>query len=91
MQSHHLVLLLSQLALDLALAGPIVTAGTIFSYMMQLSSFQRSNFGIYTCTTTIRPQPTVVFLRGIDMLSDTLNIKHSMMTLFDFFTNIVNK
>ena len=59
----------------LALAGPVVTAGTIFTYTIQLNSFQVNDFGNYTCTVTIRPQPTSAYLRGEDVLSDTLNLK----------------
>ena len=59
----------------LTLDGPIVTAGTIFTYAMQLNSFQINDFGNYTCIAIIRPQPTSAYLMGADVLSDTLNLK----------------
>ena len=55
-----------------------LVTGTTFIYTTQLNSFQRSDFGSYTCTATIRPQPTSVMpvnLTGVDVLSDTLTIK----------------
>ena len=65
----------------LTLAGPIVTAGTIFTYTTQLNSFQMSDFGNYTCTATVRPRQTSTYLVGVDILSDTLNIKPCMFTM----------
>ena len=65
---------LSRDGTQLALTGPTVT-GTTFTYAFQLNSFQRSDFGNYTCTATIRPQPTSAYLTGDDILSATLNIK----------------
>ena len=65
----------------LALAGPVVTAGTIFTYTMQLNLFRMNDFGKYTCTATVRPQPTSAYLRGTDVLSDTLNIKPCTFTM----------
>ena len=64
----------------LALTGPIVT-GTTFTFTTELNSFQRSDFGNYTCTATIRPQSTSVYLTGIDVLSETLNIEPGMFIL----------
>ena len=60
---------------SLALTGQIVTAGTVFTYTTQLNPFQMSDFGNYTCSATIEPQPTSVYLRGVHVVSDTLNIK----------------
>ena len=65
----------------LALADPIVTAGMIFTYATQLNSFQINDFGNYTCIATIRPQPTSPYLRGADVLSDTLNLKPCKLVL----------
>ena len=72
-----LVRVIAQLSRDetqLAVAGPVVT-GTTFTYTAQLNSFQRSDFGNYTCTVTIKPQPSSTYLTGTDVLSDTLIIK----------------
>ena len=60
---------------SLALTGQIVTAGTVFTYTTQLNPFQNSDFGNYTCSATIEPQPTSIYLRGAHVVSDTLNIK----------------
>ena len=58
----------------LALAGPIVT-GTTFTYTARVNVFGRSDYGNYTCTATVRPQPSSTYLIGVDVLSDTLSIK----------------
>ena len=58
----------------LALEGPRVSDTTI-TYTAQLNSFQRSNFGNYTCSATIRPQPSSTYVTGIDALSDMIIIK----------------
>ena len=65
---------LSKDGTELALAGPRVS-DTIFNYTAQLNSFGRSDFGNYTCTATIRPEPSSTYITGIDTLSDTINIK----------------
>ena len=57
----------------LALNGPIVT-GTTFTYAARVNSFGRSNYGNYTCTATVRPQPSLTYLIGREVLSDTLSI-----------------
>ena len=49
--------------------------GTTFTYTTQLSSFGRSDSGNYTCTTTISPQPTAVYLTGNEILSSHINIR----------------
>ena len=50
-----------------------------FTYTTQLNSFGRSDFGNYTCSATIRPQPTAVYLTGNEtLLSNTINIKACM-------------
>ena len=57
-----------------ALAGPIVT-GTTIIYTARVNVFGRSDYGNYTCTATVRPQPSSTYLIGVDVLSDTLSIK----------------
>ena len=57
----------------LSLSNPMVS-GTTFTYATQLNSFERSDSGSYTCTTTIRPQPTATYLTGVGMLSNTIRI-----------------
>ena len=62
--------------------GPVVTAGTNFIYTIQLNPFQSSDFGNYTCSATIEPQPTSVYLSGVyHIMSDTLNIKPGTFTI----------
>ena len=56
------------------LTGPTVT-GTTFTYVTQLKSFQQSDFGNYTCTATVRPSLSSMYLTGIDVLSNTFSIK----------------
>ena len=58
----------------LALTGPNVS-DTTFAYTAQLNSFQRSDFGDYTFTATISPQPSSAYITGNNTLSDTLSIK----------------
>lgn len=48
----------------LALIGPAVT-GTPFTYTTKLNSFGRSDSGNYTCTATVRPQPTSIWIHGL--------------------------
>ena len=66
----------AQLFMDgnqLDLTGPIVT-GTIFTYTALLKSFQESDFGSYTCTATVKPHASLIYLTGMDVLSDSLSI-----------------
>ena len=65
---------LSRNGTPLPLVGPIVT-GTTFTYTTQLRYFRQSDFGNYTCTAIIRPQPSSTYLTGIEVQSNTLNIK----------------
>ena len=65
---------LSRNGTQLAVVGSTVTDKT-FIYTAQLTSFQRTDFGDYTCTATVRPQPTSAYLTGGDVLSDTVTIK----------------
>ena len=61
--------------------GPIVN-GTTFIYTTRLNSFQRSDYGSYNCTATVRPRPTSIYLTGIEVLSNTLAIipgKHALL------------
>ena len=63
----------------LALDGPRVSDTTI-TYTAHLNSFQRSDFGNYTCLATIRPQPSSTYITGIDALSDMIVIKPGKKT-----------
>ena len=65
---------LSRNGTPLPLTGPTVT-GTTFTYVTHLRSFQQRDFGNYTCTATVTPSPSSTYLTGIDVLSNTLNIK----------------
>ena len=65
---------LSKDGTPLALDEPRVR-DTAITYTAQLNSFQKSDFGNYTCTATIRLQPSSTYLIGTDTLSDTLTIK----------------
>ena len=58
---------------QMVLNGPTVV-GTIYTYIAQLNSFGKSDYGNYSCMATIRPQPSLPYLIGTDMLSDTLSI-----------------
>ena len=50
--------------------------GTTLTYTTQLNSFSRSDSGNYTCTATIRLQPSTTYLTGNETLQcDTINIK----------------
>ena len=58
--------------------NPLAT-GITFTYATQLTSFGRSDFGNYTCTATVRPQPTAVYLTGNEtLLSNAINIRAGM-------------
>ena len=58
------------------LALPSVTVtGTTFTYTTMVNSFRRSDSGNYTCTATVRPQPTATYLTGIEILSSIVNIR----------------
>ncbi len=60
---------------SLALTDPIVT-GSTFTYTTQLKSFERNDFGNYTCIATIRPRPISTHLTGTStILSDSLIIE----------------
>ena len=66
--------------IQMALDGPTVV-GTTYTYISQLNSFGRSDYGNYNCTATIQPQPSLTYLIGTDMLSDTLTITISKFML----------
>ena len=73
---------LSRDGTPLALTGPTVTE-TTFTYTIQLNSFGRSDSGNYTCTATVRPQPSSTYLTGSEtLLSDTISIKAGMYLQF---------
>ena len=62
----------------LALTGPAVT-GTTVTYTTQLNSFGRSDSGNYTCTATVRPQPSSTFITGSETLqSGIISIRAGM-------------
>ena len=53
--------------------------GTTFNYTARLNSFGRSDSGDYTCTATVRPQPSATYLTGNETVqSDTINIRAGM-------------
>ena len=73
---------LSRDGTPLALTGPTVTE-TTFTYTIQLNLFGRSDSGNYTCTATVRPQPSSTYLTGSEtLLSDTISIKAGMCLQF---------
>ena len=58
------------------LALPSVTVtGTTFTYTTMVNSFRRSNSGNYTCTATVRPQPTATYLTGTETLESNIYIR----------------
>ena len=72
---------LSRDGAPLTLTGSTVT-NTTFTYTTQLNLTQESDYGNYTCTATIRPQLSAIYLTGIDRLSsDTLVIEPSKFVL----------
>ena len=64
---------LSRNGTPLTLTAPTV-AGTTFTYTIQLNSFGRSDSGNYTCTATVRPQPSSTFLTESGEQSNTARI-----------------
>ena len=58
----------------LTLSGRTMT-GIVYTYTTQLNSFGRSDSGNYTCTATVRPQPTSVYLTGNETVSSIISIK----------------
>ena len=77
MQSELSLLMVdAQLSRDgtpLAMTNPTVS-GTSFIYTTQLNSFGSNDSEKYTCTATIRPQPTSTYLTGMATMSDTARI-----------------
>ena len=57
----------------LELSNPAIN-GTNITYTTTLSSFRNSDSGNYTCTATVRPQPTSAYLTGTGQLSNTTTI-----------------
>ena len=68
---------LSRDGTPLTLTGLTVT-GTTFTYTTQLNSFGRSDSGNYTCTATVKPQPTSTYLTRSIMVSSNIVIKAGM-------------
>ena len=65
----------------LTLARPTVT-NTTFTYTTQLNLTKESDYGSYTCTATIRPKLSSIYLTGIDkLLSDSLAIEPGKFVL----------
>ena len=64
---------LSRDGTPLTLTSQTVT-GTTFTYTRRFESFGRSDSGNYTCTATIRPQPSSTYLTGSGSQSDTAKI-----------------
>ena len=54
----------------LDLSNPKIV-GTSIIYITQVISFNDSDVGNYTCTATVRPQPSSIFLTGIVQLEST--------------------
>ena len=65
---------LSRDGTPLALPGVTVT-GTTFTFTTIVNSFGRSDSGNYTCTATVRPQPTATHLTGTETLESNVNIR----------------
>ena len=65
---------LSRDGTPLALPNVTVT-GTTFTYTTVVNSFERSDSGNYTCTATVRPQPTATHLTGTETLESNINIR----------------
>ena len=64
---------LSRDGAPIPLSGPTVNS-TTFTYTTQLNSFGRNDSGNYTCTATVRPQPTSTFLTGMGRTFNTARI-----------------
>ena len=65
----------------LTLTGPTVTGATI-TFTTQFNSFGKSDSGNYTCTATVAPQPSAIYLTGNETVqSNTVNIRAGMWSL----------
>ena len=49
-------------------------SGSTYSSMATISSFGRTDSGVYTCTVTVSPSPSNSFLSGGGSLSATLRV-----------------
>ena len=58
----------------LALIGMLTRTGTTITYTTQLNSFGRNDSGNYTCTATIRSQPTTTHLTASSSLTNSAKI-----------------
>ena len=72
---------LSRDGTPLALASPTIN-GMTFIYTTQLNLFGRSDSGNYTCTATVRPQPTVTYLVVDHSLTVSIIISTGMLFLY---------
>ena len=57
----------------LNLSNPKIS-GTTFTFTAIVNSFGRSDSGNYTCTATIRPRPSSVYLNGTGELSSVTRV-----------------
>ena len=74
-----------QLSRDGVLFNNSLATDITFTYTTQLNSFGRSDFGNYTCTATIRPQTSAVYLIGTEALqSNAINIRVGMRSLLKY-------
>ena len=58
--------------------------GTTFTYTTMVNSFGRSDSGNYTCTATVRPQPSLIYVTGSETLSDTVYIKAGILIIIEY-------
>ena len=52
-------------------AQPVMGSTTTYTSTAMVSSFGRDQSGDYTCTATVRPNPTSTYLTGSGVLSNT--------------------
>ena len=57
----------------LSLANPVIS-GTTFSYSIEVKDFDDNDFGSYTCSVTVRPRPSSLYLTGTGELSGKIVI-----------------
>ena len=57
----------------LDLSNPVMS-GTTYNFTTEVNSFSDSDIGNYTCTATIRAQPSSTYLTGTGELSDTIQV-----------------
>ena len=63
-------------------------SGSTYSSMATISSFGRTDSGVYTCTVTVSPSPSNLFLSGSSSRSETLRVTTGeTMTLITSLTH----